>query len=751
MDFQAPQVELRAPQAYRSSAEHLRDELARVDLLVRAQVIRWRLTLGATKPEQMWGMVHVNDAEIEQYLGASVGPPDWLPESLLKVLRPFWEAEVEAGRQIRTALDTTPADLILRLKSLCDTFALSEAERDLLLVCLLPEIDFRYRRIFGYLQDDASRAKPPVELLLQIVSPRAESLAAGRMLFEPGGRLVSKRLLIIGSEDENLAMRSVRLDDRIASYLLDSDEPDVRLKGILSESRLPVKWGELLFDAMMVTHLQKLAVYAGLDNVPLRFHGPHGSGREKAARAICTQNGVPLLRGDVKAAVREPARWEFIVDLAYRETLLRGAALYWAGVEHIQQDEQREFLWDYLLAAAAGFSGITFLAETSPGETSASIKDPHFPRVDFPVPHYELRRRIWLVSLPTKLPKREEVAATLAGAFQFTEGQILEAIEAAREIARRRDVFHPSITREDLYEACRKQSSNLLLSFARRIEPSRQLTMDDLVLAEPNKLQLQELLNRIRLRSRLFSVMSFEPRATQGKGLLALFVGASGTGKTLAAELLASGLGVDLYKVDLAAVVSKWVGETEKNLNRIFAEAEDSNALLFFDECDALFGQRGEIKEAKDRWANLEVNYLLQRVEEYSGVVIMATNLRQNIDDAFLRRIQVIIEFPSPDTALRLKIWQQTLPSTPHSDVTEDELQAIAERFAITGGSIRNIVIDAAFRALAADHAAITVRDLVDSVAREYQKMGKPITQGDFGEEFFRWVVTDILSPNAPE
>lgn len=749
-----PTVELRAPEPYRSNAEYLRDELARVDLLVRAQVIRWRLTLAATKPEQMWGMVHVNDAEIENYLNVPVAPPDHLPEALLEELRPFWEAEAEAGTLIRTALAASPPELDLRLKRLSAIYALSDAERDLILVCLLTEIDFRYRRIFGYLQDDASRTKPPVELLLQIVHPRVASLEAARALFEPEAKLVAKRLIVVGGgEDENRAMRSVRLDDRVASYLLDGEEPDARLKDILSKPLPPVDWNDLLFDETMIVHLRQLGTYASANNIPLRFHGPQGSGRERAARAICTEHGVPLLRVSVKAAMRDPARWDFIVALAHREALLQSAALYWAGVERLQQDEQNSFLWDYLLDAADSFPGMSFLASTSPGEPAVRIRDPHFPRVDFPVPHYELRHRIWLEYLPpaAELPEREAVAETLAGAFQFTEGQVIEVIEAAQEIARRRDVFHPSTTREDLYEASRKQSGHLLMGFARRIEPSRQLTIDDLILAEPNRLQLQELLNRIRLRGHLFSVMSFEPRLAQGKGLVALFVGASGTGKTMSAELLASNLGVDLYKVDLSAVVSKWVGETEKNLNRIFAEAEDSNALLFFDECDAIFGQRGEIKDATDRWANLEVNYLLQRVEEYAGVVIMATNLRQNIDDAFLRRIQVIIEYPSPDAGLRLRIWKQTLPSTPHANVSEDELRALAERFAITGGNIRNIVIDAAFRALAATRAAINVRDLVDGVAREYQKMGKPITQGDFGEEFFGWVMADILSPHASE
>lgn len=743
--------ELRAPEPYRTSAEHLRDELARVDLLVRAQVVRWRLTFGATKAQQMWGMLHVTDAEIDRYLGATLAAPDQLPESLLEVLRHYWEAEAEVGRRISVALEATPADLCLRLKSLCSAFALSEVERDLVLLCLLPEIDSRYRRIYGYLQDDASRTKPPIELLLQMVAPRTASLEAAHAVFEPGSALVAMRLINVGDAEENRAMRSVRLDDRIVSYLLESDEQDVRLKDILLDISLPVYWHELLFDSPLVVRLKNLAAYVKERHAVIRLHGLRGGGREKGARAICTENGLPLLRVEVKAALRDPARWEQVVDLAYREARLRGAALYWADIDHALQDEHAASRWNYLLRAADDFPLVTFLAANSTSDTSARIRDMHLPRVDFPVPHFELRRTIWLAYLPPEdeLPERKSIAETLAAAFQFTEGQVHDAVVAARELAGRADIFRPRVTRENLYEACRKQAGQLLLGFARRIEPTRKLTLDDVILAEPNKRQLQELLNRIRLRNRLSYVMDFKHGLAPGKGLLALFVGSSGTGKTMSAELLASEEGVDLYKVDLSAVVSKWVGETEKNLKRVFAEAEDSNALLFFDECDALFGQRGEIKDARDRWANLEVNYLLQRVEEYVGVVIMATNLRQNIDDAFLRRIQVVIEFPQPDTNLRLGIWQQTLPAPPHSSLSADELNTVAERFAITGGSIRNVVLDAAFRALAAERAVINVRDVVDGVAREYQKLGKPITQGDFGEEFFRWVVADILSPQA--
>jgi SpoVK/Ycf46/Vps4 family AAA+-type ATPase len=512
-----------------------------------------------------------------------------------------------------------------------------------------------------------------------------------------------------------------------------------------------VSWDELLFDDTLIRHLRQLADYVSQRRALLLFHGTRGSGREKAARAICAQNGTALLRVDVAAALSAQTRWEAIVDLAFREAQLAGAAIYWEDVDLLQMDEQAAYRQDDLRRAAGEFQGLTILSSTAPAESLARLRRCLPLQVDFPVPHFERRRRIWSAYLPTQdeLADREVIAETLAGAFQLNEGQVRDAVASARELARRRDVFAPQVTSEDLYEACRKQAGRRLLGFARRLEPSRKLSLDDVILAEPNKRQLRELLNRIRLRSRLYSEMQFGRSLAMRKGLLVLFAGPSGTGKTMSAELLASEEGVDLYKVDLSAVVSKWVGETEKNLNRVFAEAEDSNALLFFDECDALFGQRGEIKEAKDRWANLEVNYLLQRVEEYSGIVIMATNLRQNMDDAFLRRIQVIIEFPSPDSELRLKIWQRSLPPPPHSDIREADLQDLADRFAITGGNIRNIVIDAAFRALAARRSAITLRDLVDAVAREYQKVGKPITQGDFGEAFFGWVVADILSPRA--
>jgi SpoVK/Ycf46/Vps4 family AAA+-type ATPase len=286
------------------------------------------------------------------------------------------------------------------------------------------------------------------------------------------------------------------------------------------------------------------------------------------------------------------------------------------------------------------------------------------------------------------------------------------------------------------------------VAFAQRIEPRVQLTIDrDIVLPVANKRALLELRSRIRNHVHVHAVMGLGPHMRLGRGVTAMFVGGPGTGKTMAAEVLASEQHVDLYRVDLSALTSKWVGESEKNLSRVFADAERANCMLFFDEADSMFGRRGEVREARDRWANLEVNYLLQRIEDYSGVVILATNLRQNIDEAFQRRIHVVIEFPMPDQAARRDLWDRLLPEGGNLALQRTELDDIAQRFELPGGSIRNVVLDACFRALDEESETVTARHVVASIAREYQKSSRPVTIGEFGP-FYDWAMRDVVMPH---
>jgi SpoVK/Ycf46/Vps4 family AAA+-type ATPase len=252
---------------------------------------------------------------------------------------------------------------------------------------------------------------------------------------------------------------------------------------------------------------------------------------------------------------------------------------------------------------------------------------------------------------------------------------------------------------------------------------------NDLVLPAPTLRRLKEFAGAIRNRDKVFRDWSFLRPAGGTPSLRALFSGMSGTGKTMSAAVIARDLGVDLYRIDLSAVVSKYIGETEKNLERIFHSAEGSNGILFFDEADALFGKRSEVKDAHDRYANIEIAFLLQRMETYDGVMILATNLAGNLDEAFSRRIQFAIEFPLPDDEQRAQLWKLLLPAeAPKHDI---DYSFLARQFQLTGGEIRNVSLDAAFLAAHEDDA-ITMNHLVRAVARQRRKQGKLPTPSEF-------------------
>jgi SpoVK/Ycf46/Vps4 family AAA+-type ATPase len=318
----------------------------------------------------------------------------------------------------------------------------------------------------------------------------------------------------------------------------------------------------------------------------------------------------------------------------------------------------------------------------------------------------------------------------LTSKFRFSGGQIRDAAATAQNLARWRDPEKSGVTIEDLYTASRLQSNRKLAALAQKITPH--YGWDDIVLPPDRLQQLREICNYVKYRALVYHQWGFDNKLAMGKGLNALFAGPSGTGKTMAADIIAGELGLDLYKIDLSRVVSKFIGETEKNLSRIFSEAETSNAILFFDEADALFGKRSEVRDSHDRYANIEISYLLQRMEEYDGVVILATNLRKNMDDAFVRRMHFTVDFPYPGGRERQmiwdRIWPDDIPRSPQLD-----LGFMAHRFELAGGNIRNIALAAAFLA-ADDGGVVAMPHLIHATRREYQKMGKVITDGEFGE-----------------
>jgi SpoVK/Ycf46/Vps4 family AAA+-type ATPase len=329
-------------------------------------------------------------------------------------------------------------------------------------------------------------------------------------------------------------------------------------------------------------------------------------------------------------------------------------------------------------------------------------------------------------------PLEEEVnLPELAAKFQLGERHIRQAARYATATAA---ADERPLTAGDLHRAARLRSNGALRGLAQVVTP--RYSWDDIILPRQSTALLREVYLSVRHRRKVYDEWGFDRKLALGKGVNVLFYGPSGTGKTMAADILAGALGLELYKIDLATVVSKYIGETEKNLSRIFAAAEASNAILFFDEADALFGKRSEVKDARDRYANIEVAYLLQKMEEYDGVAILATNLRGNIDDAFARRLHHAVEFPFPDAALREHIWRAVLPAElPRAD--DINFPFLARQFELSGGNIRNVALSAAFLAAEAGRP-VDMRFLVIGVARELQKMGKLPTRAAFQEYFIQ-------------
>jgi hypothetical protein len=645
--------------------------------------------------------------------------------------------------------------------------------RDILLVALLPELDSRYRRMFGYLVDDASLRQPTVELLLEILHPEAAG-QRGRAAFEINAPLVHNHLVVLGGEargDDGLSMRSVRVDDRIAAYLLGEDGFDSRLDSVIAppefeEDSGPLEYGEETAERVeeLAEWWQELREDRDQGGVIL-LYGPYGSGRWRAARQISF--GTHLLRISLSRLLLLSQPWELLVDLCYREAALRGMGLVWEGceilLERAEAAERHETTesaagparWDYLVASAERYAGLTILISTRSWDPMGRFNNRHFVSLGFTIPDYALRQELWEYylrheRLSNTIPDRHELILTLANDFQLTGGQIRDVLSTARGLVLLHRDEDEGITALDLYESARRQSNRQLMAYAHTIHPRPGLTFDSLILPPSNKKQLEELADRMKYRGKVYYDLGFERHLSLGKGLVALFTGTSGTGKTLAAEILAEKSGVNLYKVDLSAVVSKWIGETEQRLNRVFEEAERSNGVLFFDEADALFGKRGEVKEAQDRWANMEVNYLLQRVEQFAGTVLMASNLKNNIDEAFLRRIMYVIDFPAPDEDARVEIYKVSFPSKVVIPV--DTLPRQAHLFRINGGAIRNIALESTFRAVAENSRTedglstlVTERHMVLATAREFQKLGMAITRGVFQEPYYTWVSEEIL------
>lgn len=685
------------------------------------QVAVTRVTFGALADDEYRGL-YVPDAEVEVLSGDQPALPDELTQQRAELAAE--RAAIE--RQGWAAAERGEEPAMLRLGRL---FGLDAFARDVVLLALAPELDLRYERLYAYVQDDVTRKRPTVDLALRLLVVDPAERVERRTVFAAESPLLHHRLIDVfedGQRPGPMLSRAIKLDDGIVAELLGQPAVDPQLASFVTLSRPKRTLDDLVLPAGLAEQLRHgLADPAG--RFVLALQGPYGSGRHAVAEAVCAETKSPLLTVDLGRLVESDLRSEEVIRRVLREATLRGAAILWHGVDRVIQGTEPSPWRPAVLAAIdehGDRDGRSFLPLEQPWEARGALRRSRFLRVVLPPPTFSERASIWRLHLNGDAPD-EETVDSLAGTFRLSPGQIRDAVAMARALT---SWDGHTLRPEHLFAACRGQSSGKLDALAHKINVTYE--WNDIVLPADHMGQMREICAQMRHRRVVLEEWGFDRHLAMGKGLNTLFAGPSGTGKTMAAEIIASDLGLELYKVDLSTLVSKYIGETEKNLDRIFIAAAEANAILFFDEADAIFGKRSEVKDAHDRYANIEVGYLLQKMEEYDGVVILATNLRKNIDDAFIRRMHMTIEFPFPEEPDRLRIWQKVFP--PEAPVADDvDLAFLAKQFKVTGGNIRNIALLSAFLA-AEERKSIGMAHVVRAIKREYQKLGKLVTESDF-------------------
>jgi AAA+ superfamily predicted ATPase len=717
------------------SLQHLQAELRRIDILIRREVFRWQLA-GQDPADDFRGLYLSDDqakALLARPLGTSWGQTVTLPPAEAQA---FAEAQAQAAEQAEALAEKarqsgTPS----RLDHLATIFGLDRFDLDTILICLAPSLDLRYERLYGYLQDNITRKHPSVDLILNLLcEPGPERLKMLPRFAESHPLFRHEILQFEAGEREtdtpSLLGRALRLDPSIAAWLLGDYcpctdlRPHTQLLQPQANNSENTDENERLLASDVWPNL-KQAVDGMKPKTVIVLHGPDEEIRRATVQLLANHMSQSLLEvnlASVKAAGQSP---HHTLTLAMRDARIIQAIPHLTG-------------WDACLAKGAPPTELLNMLCTHSHPVIISGKkawraggidrERTFLWVKCPMPRHQQRQGLWVNFLKSVTgqpsPELEIDVTGLAGQFTLTSGQIRDAVATARDMAARRG---DSIQTEDLFTAARVHSNPRLSSLARKITP--RYTWDDIVLPEDQLALLHEIVATVRGRPKVLEEWGVGEKLAASDGITMLFAGPPGTGKTMAAEVIASALRLDLYKIDLSTIVSKYIGETEKNLEQIFNEAQNSNAILFFDEADALFGKRSEVRDSHDRYANIEISYLLQRMETYDGVTILATNLRANLDEAFTRRLQFAVDFPFPEEEYRLRIWRTLFP--PDAPRTPDlEFGLLARRFKIAGGNIRNIIVNAAFLA-AADDGPIKMAHLIHSTRRELQKMGRLVDEAD--------------------
>ena len=617
-------------------------------------------------------------APVVQWVNAN---QQYLVQAFAELRRELGDESVDTASSNRKPLVPPPA-----IDVLAQAFGLTDFEREVVLLCAGVELDSALARRCSEISGTPQRMPVTFSLAMSALSDAHWSAVA------PASPL--RRYRLVEMEPAcGVTTVPLRIDERILHYIAGVNQLDQRLENILVRKSVPDRLADAHWDLVTKT-IQPISGVMPRDAI-LHFFGDDADGQESIAALIAARANRQLFVLHLEDMPPAGAEMNQFLDLWTREALLIPALL--------------------LLQCGDGSPGAAArrLAERLPAPLMIAGRDPLTLSHSFA--QYEAnkagpagQKRLWQLALGAAAAKMRPIVDEISAHFRLSAGTI-STLAAATASA-------------DLWDACRAVSRPRLESLAERIAPVA--GWDDLVLPALQKQMLRNLAAQARHRMTVYEDWGFAARGRRGLGLSALFCGQSGTGKTYAAEVIANELNVDLYRIDLSTVVSKYIGETEKNLRQVFDAAENGGVLLLFDEADALFGKRSEVKDSHDRYANIEVSYLLQRMESFQGLSILTTNQKDLLDRAFQRRLRFIIDFPFPDAAQREAIWTQIFPSqTPTLDLEPSRLATLN----MTGGNIRNIAINAAF--LAVDSGGkVTMRHVLQATHLEALKIERPLS-----------------------
>lgn len=622
------------------------------------------------------------------------------------------------------------------LEQVVATHQLDATEEEILKLALMPLLDLSFRNRLARYNNNILFDYVDVDLALRLLFPdrRTDRLKA-RALFSDDSRLVRERLLSLTNPKEQRGSGTLGKElsppARLADLILGRRSLDTTLGAVaalitptvtLEQVLLPEGVREALLELthQLCADTDPAPPFPSSSGLALGFSGPPGTGKTVAVHALAHALGRPVVSVDC-AALHQSRRTEIdLVDTLFTEARVQGAVLVFDRCEALMDpgNPRLAAIFDQL----AHFGGIAVLVTSQPDGLDPAVERHVAWQHSFDMPDVELRRGIWTVHAPQDVSLDKDVDLDdLATRFEITGGQISNAWVVAVCRARVEGGAGAAVSQEMLMEAAYAQIRARMEDYS--IRSNVELTLDDLVLPDNEMTLIEEVLEACRNRVFVMSKWGFGKRLVTGKGICVLFKGEPGTGKTLCAEILAAELGMKLYQISIPKIVSKYIGETEKNIARIFSSARANHSMLLFDEADSLFTKRVSVESAVDRFSNMETNLLLQEIERFEGITILTTNLDKNIDDAFSRRIQFKIDFPFPEPEYRAQIWGKLIP--PECPVDEDlDLEELGANFELSGGYIKNAVVRAAYRA-AAGSQRISRDEILFAAEQECKNAGK--------------------------